>query len=476
MFHVKQRRLLGLFLTVGLVGSLAVGCSRTSSRGWSAPIEDTGTQIVSVHKGKLDGVEIGDSAKPAWTGKLSQDLDSTSTKLSTSTLSTSGTAFQGDLIQIDDEVMRVRSLRVNDAGRELTLERGFAGTIAAEHSSGATVSAFRRPWRYPDDWRIPDKAARSFGGFYGQPVVASDGVVYVGDYNGRVYAFRPGDARLDAAAEDEQPVSVAVELDKPIIGGGALDAATNTLYFAADTFIYKVSAADLKQKLGDQGHPVAHSVIRQTQDDVWGTLVLANGKLLVASLDGSLYAIDTATGADAWVYTADKGFATTPVVTGGRVLVAGFGDTLYAVDLNTGNLDWSFQVANWIWSTPTVDDGIAYFGDFDGILHAVNVNDGTEEWSLNLGHGTLRASPAIVDDHLVVGSDDGWVMGVDLRSREKVWEKDIDSGLLADMVASGDEVLMAPEGCSQIDDATTKTYFRAVDPENGDLKQAEGVC
>jgi hypothetical protein len=35
---------------------------------------------------------------------------------------------------------------------------------------------------------------------------------------------------------------------------------------------------------------------------------------------------------------------------------------------------------------------------------------------------------------------------------------------------------MAPEGCSQIDVAATKTYFRAVNPENGDLKQAEGVC
>jgi outer membrane protein assembly factor BamB len=163
-------------------------------------------------------------------------------------------------------------------------------------------------------------------------------------------------------------------------------------------------------------------------------------------------------------------------VVGDRVLVAGFGDALYAVNLNTGNLDWTLGTTNWIWSTPTIDNGTAYFGDFDGILHAVNVNDGTEAWSLDLGRGTLRASPAVVDGHLVIGSDDGWLMGVDIGSREKVWEKDIGSGLLADMTASGDEVLIAPEGCSQIDDATTETYFRAVDPKTGDLKQAEGVC
>src|SRR5688572_12693591 len=49
-------------------------------------------------------------------------------------------------------------------------------------------------WRFPNRWNIPDSKARSFKGIYSTPVFSSDGsTIFVGDYNGYLYAFRPGD-------------------------------------------------------------------------------------------------------------------------------------------------------------------------------------------------------------------------------------------------------------------------------------------
>ena len=476
MFHVKQRQLLGLFLGVGLLGVLAIGCSSTGSRGWGAPAADDGTQLVSPRRGKLDGIDIRTSPTPAWTGRLSQQLDDGATKLQTSSLNASGTAFQGDMLQIGSEVVRVQSLRVNDSGRELTLVRGQDGTAAASHPSGTEVRAFRRPWRFPDDWNIPESSARSFEGLYGQPYVAADGVVFVGDYKGWLYAFKPDDVRLDAENRQGQPLAAAIKLGKPIIGGVAYDEASQSLFVASIDDVYKVSAADMRNRLSNDEAPVAHSIFKRTGGEIWATPVIADGKLLVASLDGYLYAIDLASGNEVWSFNSGNSLATTPVVEGDRVLVGGFDSKLYAVNIDSGELDWTFETENWIWGAPVVNSGIAYFGDFDGILHAVNVQNGTEAWSLALDRGVLRGSPAILNNNLVIGSDDGWLIGVNISNRERAWERDLGTPIQSSAIVAGSEVLIAPKGCVTLADSTARIFYRAVDPANGDLKQSVGVC
>lgn len=478
MFHVKQRRLLGLFALAGLSLALLTGCVSNESRGWAASTTDEDTQVVSTRRGKLDGVDARREPDPAWTGVLATPLSDTDTGLLSVAVAPTDTPFQGDLLRIESEVVRIRSLTINGSEREMHLDRGFGGTSASAHAAGVEIDAFRRAWRFPDDWHIRDGGARSLDAIYGTPVHAGDGVIYVGDYGGWVYAFQPAAVNLDAANDDGQPDTAIVDLEGRVIGGLALDEAAGLLYVTAGDEIFAISTERMNSSLAAGGGEVDPEIGFQfkAEDELWGAPVLEDGVLYVTSLDGNLYALDSATGNVIWTFNGAKGLATTPVISGERILVAGFDDALFAVSKSDGALEWDFAAGNWILATPTVDGDAAYVGDFDGVLHAVDIQTGANQWSLPLDRGEIRAAVAVAGDYIVAGTDHGWLIGINRTTQQRVWEVDLESGVLADLVTVGDEVLIAPNGCTTLPGGEVETYFRAVDPATGTLRRVEGVC
>jgi len=407
MFHVKQRRYLGLLLLVGLLGILASGCVRQiGSRGWAGPVRENGVIIVSTHGGRIDG--------------------------------------------IDNEGQQI--------------------------------------WRFPDLWNVgSDKVAKKLKGIYGRPVIGSyDGadVVFVGDYNGFVYAFRPSD--YEAGVTVNSPPAASFKLDGSVIGGLALDTARDALYITSGNRVYALRASDLAARIDSRDAPVgavgpapageANGVLFKAGEDIWGTPVLADGKLLVSSLDGRLYALNPDTGAKIWEFDAKQGLVSSPKVAGDLVLVSGFGSTLYAVNLADGSEKWSFKASHWIWGDAAVDGDTAYIGDFDGIVHAVELSSGAEAWSLDLGHDALRASPVLANGTLVISSDADWLVGIDTATHAVVWEHDLGTKLNADLTYDDGEVLIAPRDCVTPEGGGEKVYYTKVNPLNGDLTFASGVC
>jgi outer membrane protein assembly factor BamB len=344
----------------------------------------------------------------------------------------------------------------------------------------------RRIWRFPNDWQISD-GPDSLDGIYGPPVVASfDGedVVFVGDYNGYVYAFRPGD--YEAGVTINEPPAAAFKLNGPVIGGVALDEANDALYVTSSNRVYALKASDLVNRIDNSAAAIAAAgptpegeragVLFRAGEDIWGVPVLADGKLLVTSLDGGLYAIDPATGEQIWHFDVDRGLVSTPTIAGDLVLVAGFGSTLYGVDLADGSQRWAFDSGHWIWGSAVVDGDIAYVGTFAGVVHAVDLTTGTAAWSLPVERGAIRASPSLAGGTLLVSTDDGWLVGIDLATREVAWEHDIGTKLNADMTVEGNEVLLAPNGCVTPEGATERVYYTKADPRNGDLSFTSEVC
>jgi len=327
-------------------------------------------------------------------------------------------------------------------------------------------------WRFPNHWDLSGAAGR-LSGIYGPPVVNADGVVFVGDYNGYVYAFRPAD--LSRTTEGEPPAA-SFKLSEKIIGGVALDEASDTLFVAAGSSLYAIRADDLVARIRDEKASVTVARLFKAGGEIWSTPVLASGKLLVSSLDGNLYAVDARSGSQLWRFSAGKSLASTPVVSGGVVLVGGFDGRLHAVDLDSGDEAWSFTASNWVWSRPYVAGERVYFGDFDGNLYAVELSSGTLAWKASLGRGAIRGSPVITAGVVVVATEEGWLLGIDPSSQAKRWEKELDASLNGDLVADGETVLIAPSGCVTPAGTEEKVYYASVDAATGELRSASGVC
>jgi outer membrane protein assembly factor BamB len=350
-----------------------------------------------------------------------------------------------------------------------TVVSSGAGRLVGLDGSGRVL------WRFPDFWQIPDGSAENLDGIYGEPVFSQDGsTVFVGDYNGHVYAFKPGDYR--EGVTQESVLAASWKLEGSVIGGLLLNEATDTLYVTSDNRVFSLRASDLQQRIINRDFPVRQEVFFEAGDEIWSTPVLEDGKLLFASLDGNLYAVDPASRRELWRFGADSGLVSTPAVAGDVVLVAGFGSTVYGVDIDSGSEEWSFKARNWIWGRPVIDGARAFVADFDGMVHAVNLSDGAPAWSLNVGRGALRASPALVDGTLVVSSDDGWLVGVNTSGQSTRWETRVGTAMNADIVADGNQALISPNRCVTPAEGGERIYYFRVDPANGNLTGSRDVC
>ena len=478
MFHVKQKRLLGFLAATGLSAAVLTGCISDESRGWAAPVRVDDTQVVSVSKGKLDGIDISVNPEPAWTGTLSVPLGDADTRLLSTTIDASDTVFQGDLLRIGSEIVRVRSLNVNGAEREMHLDRGFAGTVASSHGAGTKIEAFRRHWRFPDDWHIRTGSARNLDAIYGTPVTDDDGIMYVGGYGGWAYAFDPAAVNLDAAGDEQEPKVAISRAGGAVIGGVTLDDEGQFLYVTAREGVVSVSTERLKSALAAGGGEVdpEPGFNFESDGEIWASPTYSDGVVYVTSLEGHLYALDAATGNVNWSFKSNQGLVTRPVIAGDLVLAGGFDSRLIAVDKATGEFVWEYAATNWIFSSPIVEDGIAYFGDFDSVLHAVDIETGTATWTFAVDRGKIRGAVALSGDTLVLGTDDGWLVGVNRETQQRAWEVKIERDIHADLVASNGDVLIAPSGCITLAGTDLRVFYNTVEAETGTLRRVEAVC
>jgi outer membrane protein assembly factor BamB len=76
----------------------------------------------------------------------------------------------------------------------------------------------------------------------------------------------------------------------------------------------------------------------------------------------------------------------------------------------TGSVEWSFitEGGNHL-SAPTISaDGLVYAGSLNGGLFCLNEDTGEKIWTYMTG-GPLVSSPTIVDQHVLIGSSDGYL-------------------------------------------------------------------
>ena len=172
--------------------------------------------------------------------------------------------------------------------------------------------------------------------------------------------------------------------------------------------------------------------------------VFQDGVLYVGSDDGSVYALDAASGQKRWRFATAGPVASTPAVAGGLVYFMSYDGKFYAVEAQSGKLRWKFTTGgerrfeaknlhgmlprnqtiadpyDMFLSSPVVAEGAVFFGCGDGNLYALDASTGALRWKLQTGD-VIHASPAYADGLVYVGSWDSYLYAVEAASGKERW-------------------------------------------------------
>ena len=292
---------------------------------------------------------------------------------------------------------------------------------------------------------------------YGSPAV-SDGLAYIGGYNGKVYSFVPGESQPDRTIDKVRVADKDVPIGRIV---GSVVAGDGNVYFAADDGkVYGVTS---------RLQP-AWAEPFQTGAKIWSTPAIQGSMLYVGSFDKKLYALDAATGAKKWEFETGGVITATPAVVDGTVFIGSFDQSFYAVDAASGELKWRFDGKNGFWATPIVVNGTIYAPALDGKVYVLSTG-GERIAAVDLG-GPISSSPVLVGNNIVLATEQSPATAT-VRAGAAIWAIDTSTNQGHEIGRLPGEKIYAPltAGQGAVYVHTDKDALYGVDVSSGSLRQ-----
>jgi outer membrane protein assembly factor BamB len=242
-------------------------------------------------------------------------------------------------------------------------------------------------WQYP-----PESAFTTY--FYSSPVVTGD-MVCIGGYSGKVYAIN-----INSGNKEWQYPEGSADFIGSIVGNPAVS--ENVLYIgSSDKKLYALKIED--------GTPFwSHAY--ETGGKIWSTPVVYNGTVYVGSFDHKMYALDAADGSLKWTFETGGAIASTPLVYNDTLYFGSLDQKFYAVDITTGTLKEGFtpfKADNWFWGKAVAYNGSIIAASLGGKVYSLDAETGSKLWESEEKIGSIRGDPALVNDLVIVGTDEG---------------------------------------------------------------------
>jgi len=225
------------------------------------------------------------------------------------------------------------------------------------------------------------------------------------------------------------------------------------------------------------------------QNPVAGSAAVAPGMVYIGSLDGFLYALDTATGKRIWQFKTQDQPLSPPAFSAGTLFVGSTEGILYALHARTGHTRLRFRTRDRLQDTPVVANGLVYFPS-GGQLYAVaaDAREFPGQYQLQLvwaqlwiwqfpvprppvqpgsrwrfspwkpPHGLLSA-PAVAAEAFYVGDAEGYLYARDALTGEGLWQFQAGGALMASPVIIGPRVYFG----------TDDGFLYALDRTHGEL-------
>ena len=273
---------------------------------------------------------------------------------------------------------------------------------------------------------------------YGSPALREN-LVYVGGYDGKVRAFLFEEGRL---RQEPRWLSRQGDILGSIIGGLAVS--DGRVYFgASDGRVYALDAVD--------GHRLWY---HETGGKIWSTPAVSGDTVFVGGFDRKLYALNAADGTEKWVFETEGTIVSTPVVSNGRVYVGSFDRHVYAVDIVSGEQVWRYPATDdevdvpigWFWASPLVHNDAVYAPNLDGRVYVLDAASGRKISDFDLG-GPISSAPVLVNDTVIVATTstnrakkEGKVFAIDTTDRRQAMLQDLGESIHAPLFAGGDTV------------------------------------
>jgi len=276
-------------------------------------------------------------------------------------------------------------------------------------------------------WYVP------LGGLVEFPAVVDNGVAYVGNRSGTVFAItmRLGHVLWRHRTNATMASSLAVygaELVHHSMNGrvSLLDRATGAVRWSYDvgsaiesspivrhdvdyfgTWDGRVIALDLRT------HRVRWT--RRLGAKITSSASIQGGTLYIGDYAGRLWALWAGSGATRWTAFVNGRIYGTPAVAGGRVFVpSSTGGSLTAFSTRGGYL-WRVHTGSYVYSSPAVWGGRVFFGAYNGVFYGVSAASGRVLWDVGTG-GPISGAAVVVDGIAYAGSFAQRIVGVNART------------------------------------------------------------
>lgn len=165
-------------------------------------------------------------------------------------------------------------------------------------------------------------------------------------------------------------------------------------------------------------------------------------ELVIAGCEGGELVGITLSGARKWSYRTRKGISSAPTVDDEGTCFIGAGDGfLYALDGATGYNAWRFRTNGPIFSSPVEHKGYVYFGSADGVVYSVNTQSSRERWKFTaakpfVGGGVIHRGL------LYIGNTDGYLYCLDVESGKERWKFKTGASITSTPYIAGDTLLL----------------------------------
>jgi len=274
---------------------------------------------------------------------------------------------------------------------------------------------------------------RNLGSLLEFPAVVSDGVAYVSNNAGVLFALSMTNGRTlwrFTLGHSGQASSPAVLGDELVAHGKSgriflLDRGTGRLhwtYVVAGQIESSPVVRDGIDYFGDWAGNV-YAVDLRGRRLLWtyhsgakitASATLAGRTVYVGNYAGRLLALNVATGRLRFAVPTGGVVYGSAATAAGRIFVPSRAGSLVAFS-TSGRYLWRRPTGSYVYSAPAVWGGRVFFGSYDGLLYCVAARTGALQWTVPMG-GRVSGSPVVVGGVVYAGSFAHRILGVDARN------------------------------------------------------------